>query len=91
MLNGQSLHSSGYKGENVIIAVLDGGFSSADKIESLNSLRSRNGIISTTSFVNNTNSVYSSNNHGTAVLSILAGTMFQVTLQVQLLLQNSSF
>lgn len=75
MLNGQALHDAGYKGETVLIAVLDGGFMDADRIESLNKLRSRNGIISTYDFVNNDRNVFESSTHGTAVLSILAGDM----------------
>ncbi|HLN55301.1 MAG TPA: S8 family serine peptidase [Bacteroidales bacterium] len=75
MLNGYSLHKSGFVGKNILIAVLDGGFTSADKIESLKNLRLRNGIISTYDFVNNTKFVYNANTHGTAVMSILAGDM----------------
>lgn len=73
MLNGYSLHKSGFVGKNILIAVLDGGFTSADKIESLKNLRTRNGIISTYDFVNNTKPVYNSSTHGTSVMSILAG------------------
>lgn len=73
MLNGQTLHKSGFTGKNILIAVLDGGFTSADKIESLKNLRTRNGIISTYDFVNNTKPVYNSSTHGTSVMSILAG------------------
>lgn len=75
MLNGYALHNSGFKGEGVLIAVLDGGFTAADRIESLGSLRGRNGIISTYDFVNKDDFVYSYNTHGTAVMSILAGDM----------------
>lgn len=75
MLNGQALHNAGYKGETVLIAVLDGGFTDADKIESLNNLRNRNGIVSTYDFVNQDRDVYESSTHGTAVMSILAGDM----------------
>lgn len=73
MLNGDKLHNGGYTGENILIAVLDGGFTNADNIESLENLRTRNGIINTHDFINKTEFVYNANNHGTAVLSILAG------------------
>lgn len=72
MLNGQILHEKGFKGENILIAVLDGGFTSADRIESLDHVRSRNGIIHTYDFVNRSTSVYNASTHGTAVMSILA-------------------
>lgn len=73
MLNGQSLHNSGYTGSGILIAVLDGGFIKADLISSLNDLRSRRGIRGTRDFVSGGNYVYSFHNHGTAVLSVLAG------------------
>lgn len=73
MVNGYPLHNSGYVGNNVLIAVLDGGFLNADQISSLSHLRSRKGIKYTYDFVNNSRLVYNSSTHGTAVLSILAG------------------
>ena len=73
MVNGIALHSAGFTGKDIFIAVLDGGFINADIISSLSELRSRNGIRGTHDFVNNTKSVYNTRNHGTAVLSVLAG------------------
>ena len=73
MVNGQFLHYSGYIGTGILIAVLDGGFFKADLITSLNELRARRGIKGTRDFVSGGNYVYSYHNHGTAVLSILAG------------------
>jgi subtilisin family serine protease len=75
MLNGYTLHYSGFKGDSILIAVLDGGFFNADVITSLNQLRARKGIISTYDFVLKKNTVYNSSSHGTAVLSILAGSI----------------
>jgi subtilisin family serine protease len=74
MLNGMSLHNKGYTGKGMLIAVLDGGFSNADKVRSLAALNARKGIRSTYDFVNRNPFVYSFHNHGTAVLSVLAGT-----------------
>jgi len=73
MLNGDFLHNSGFNGSGVVIAVLDGGFSSADKIYSLDKLRARSGIRGTYDFVMKSNNVYGYHYHGTAVLSVLAG------------------
>lgn len=73
MINGSGLHEMGFKGENIMIAVLDGGFINTDIISSLNSLRARNGIKKTRDFVTNNDLVYLSSTHGTAVLSVLAG------------------
>jgi hypothetical protein len=73
MLNGGALHNAGFMGEDVLIAVLDGGFTNANRIESLEGLRARNGILATYDFVNKTDYVYNASDHGTAVMSILAG------------------
>ena len=73
MINGYPIHESGYNGKTILIAVLDGGFVNVDLISSLSALRSRNGIKATYDFVRNTEFVYGFNNHGTAVMSVLAG------------------
>ncbi len=72
-LNGYTVHNSGFTGRGILIAVLDGGFLNADIISSLEILRSRNGIKATYDFVENDKSVYRYHNHGTAVMSVLAG------------------
>jgi subtilisin family serine protease len=73
IVNGNKLKNSGFDGEGMVIAVLDGGFFNADKISSLENLRNRNGIIGTYNIVGNNTSVYDFHDHGTAVLSVLAG------------------
>jgi serine protease AprX len=73
MINGYSLHNSGYDGKGILIAVLDGGFINADLISSLTALRNRTGIKATYDYVGKNKFVYSFHNHGTAVLSVLSG------------------
>ncbi|MCX6262569.1 MAG: S8 family peptidase, partial [Bacteroidia bacterium] len=73
MVNGYPLHNSGFDGKGILIAVLDGGFTNADQISSLGDLQNRKGIKATYNFVENNEFVYSFHNHGTAVLSVLAG------------------
>ena len=73
MLNGHPVHNSGFDGKGILIAVLDAGFTDADKIPSLNALHKREGIKGTYDFVKNDKFVYGYHNHGTAVLSVLAG------------------
>ena len=73
MINGSVLHTSGYNGTGMLIAVLDGGFYNTDIIPSLQHLRNRKGIKVTYDFITNNEFVYSYHNHGTAVLSVLAG------------------
>jgi len=73
MVNGSPLHNSDYNGKGILIAILDGGFINADQISSLNDLQNRNGIKATYDFVEKNEFVYGFHNHGTAVLSVLAG------------------
>ncbi len=55
------------------IAVLDAGFTGADVNSSFDHLRKTNRIKKTFDFVSNRENVYRKNNHGTAVLSCIAG------------------
>lgn len=73
MINGIRVLNSGLTGKGVLIAVIDGGFTNADLIPSLEHLRNRNGIKGTYDFVNRNEFVYAYNDHGTAVMSVLAG------------------
>lgn len=73
MLNALPVHNSGFTGEGIVIAVLDAGFSNAENITSLQTLRDRGGISGTRDFVLNDNGVFNYHYHGTAVLSVLAG------------------
>lgn len=73
MLKGFSLHYSGFTGDSILIAVLDGGFINGNSIKSLEHLRARNGIVATHDFVLAKEDVYNASSHGTAVMSILAG------------------
>jgi serine protease AprX len=75
MVNGQDVHDSGFDGKGVLIAVLDGGFINAENVSSLATLRNRKGIKGTFDFVKNDEFVYDYHNHGTAVLSVLAGSL----------------
>lgn len=78
LLNGSALHYSGFDGKGILIAVLDGGFLNGNLVSSLQHLRSRKGIKGTYDFVNNDPYVYDYHNHGTAVLSVLAGRIFGI-------------
>lgn len=73
MLNGISVHNSGFKGKGALIAVLDGGFLNADNVTSLKHLFNRTGIVATRDIVARSSFVYGYHDHGTAVLSVLAG------------------
>jgi serine protease AprX len=73
LTNGNIIHSSGYTGSGVLIAVLDAGFKNADIIPSLNHLRLRKGVVATYDFIGRSHYVYDFETHGTAVMSVLAG------------------
>ena len=73
MINAHLLHSAGFNGKGILIAVNDGGFQYADQIPSLEHLRRRKGIRATFDFVTGNKFIFDHHTHGTAVLSILAG------------------
>lgn len=68
MLSVNYLHSAGYRGEGMLIGILDGGFFNADAISGFN----RNNILGTRNYVNPAASVYDSDSHGMMVLSCIA-------------------
>ncbi|MBK9283988.1 MAG: S8 family serine peptidase [Sphingobacteriaceae bacterium] len=68
----ECLHSQGYRGQGITIAVLDAGFKNVDINPVFDSLRNRNGILGTRDFVTGGNSVYEDDNHGAMVLSCMA-------------------
>ncbi len=74
-LNGNILHLSGKTGRGITIAVIDAGFVNSDAIEALRPLRQRGGITATYDFVKRSTHLYDYHTHGTAVLSILAGSL----------------
>lgn len=72
MIAGDFLHNKGYKGENMVIAVLDAGFYNVNTLPAFDSIRNNNQILGTWDFVANDNSVFEDNAHGMMVLSTMA-------------------
>lgn len=72
MLNGDFLHEKGYKGLNIWIAVLDGGFSNLDIMPFFDSLRTNNRLLNNRDFVDEDDYVFESSSHGSQVLSTMA-------------------
>lgn len=60
-------------GKNITIAVLDAGFTDADHVNHLSHLFLNKQIVSTKDFLKNAESIYSHSEHGTEVLTFLAG------------------
>jgi subtilisin family serine protease len=73
MLKGEYLHQKGFKGQGVLIAVLDGGFYKVDKLEAFSYLRDNNRILATHNYITGLDSVYKDATHGMMVLSSMAG------------------
>ncbi len=73
MVNGHELHKLGYRGEGILIAVLDAGFEGTDMHPGFDSLRHSGRIVDTYDFVLNDDEVYHHDSHGTGVLAPLAG------------------
>ncbi|MBQ3833292.1 MAG: S8 family peptidase [Bacteroidales bacterium] len=71
--NGHLLHAEGFKGEGMLIAVTDGGFTNADQMRSLEYLRNSGRIVATRDFAYHGSTVYGHHVHGSMVLSIMAG------------------
>jgi len=67
MCNGHLLHSEGFRGEGVEIAVIDGGFNNAD----INPFFDQTKILEVKSFNHETNDPFRGNDHGANVLSLM--------------------
>jgi serine protease AprX len=71
-LNVDCIHSQGYRGQGMTIAVIDAGFNQVNVNPVFDSLRNRGGILGTRDFVAGGNSVYEDDSHGAMVLSCMA-------------------
>jgi len=67
------LHNQGFRGQNMVIAVLDAGFQQADVNPVFDSLRNENRILGTYDFVMGNTMVYEDDAHGAMVLSCISG------------------
>tara|TARA_R110002126_G_scaffold112105_1_gene250142 strand:+ start:4815 stop:6476 length:1662 start_codon:yes stop_codon:yes gene_type:complete len=73
MLKGDVLHQQGLTGEGQIIAVIDAGFPNVNTLEAFKRIRDNNQILGGYNFADRNDNFYSRNNHGTHVLSTIAG------------------
>lgn len=71
MHNGHILHQKGFLGQNMLIAVLDGGFSTFDTSSYWSTIRD-NRIICAIDVTKDSFSIYENTHHGTDVLSLMA-------------------
>ena len=71
-IKGKYLHSLGYTGQDIYIAVLDGGFSNVNTSSAYNLLFLQNRLLGTKDFVDENSDVYAEHYHGAYVLSTMA-------------------
>lgn len=72
MLNGHILHNNGYRGQGMLIAVIDAGFNNANSISGLSSMWDDNRVVLVRDIVNPASNLFEEHSHGTIVLSALA-------------------
>ncbi|PQJ78180.1 S8 family serine peptidase [Polaribacter porphyrae] len=73
MLKGDFLHKQGLTGEGQVIAVIDAGFPNVDNLDAFKRIRDNNQILGGYNFADRNTNFYTRNNHGTHVLSTIAG------------------
>ncbi|WP_308992047.1 S8 family serine peptidase [Mariniflexile litorale] len=75
MIKGDQLHLLNYTGTGMTMAVIDAGFPNVNTMSGFQRLRNANNILGTYDFVGRDNDVYTNttSNHGTLVLSTIAG------------------
>jgi len=93
MIGVNVMHDLGFKGEGMMIGILDAGFNNADKVPAFKPLFDEKRIVGTYDFVKKESSVYEDDAHGTEVLScmgaFLEGTMVGTAPKASFLLLRS--
>jgi len=72
MLNGDQMHEMGYRGQGMIIAVLDAGFIGTDTHTAFDSIWMNNQVLGTRDFVDGGEVTFTAHPHGTMVLGTMA-------------------
>lgn len=73
MLKGDQMHELGYRGQGMVIAVLDAGYDNADDLPVFDSLWNNDQILGTHDFVDGGEVTFNKHYHGTMVLSCMGG------------------
>lgn len=74
-LNGKGLHEQGFMGQGIEIGVIDAGFTNVDTNAAFDSLRLQGRLLGTKDIINPNSNIYSEDDHGAYVLSIMAGNL----------------
>lgn len=89
----EHLHQAGFQGENMLVAVFDGGFNRANELEFLKPLFAENRVLDTHDFISRNSNVYDDDSHGLNVLSIIAanqpGTMIGAAFKANFVLYRT--
>lgn len=72
MLSLDTMHMDGYRGEGVMIAVVDSGYPGVDIHTPFQALRDDGRILMEQDFITNSTNIYQFDEHGTQILSIMA-------------------
>lgn len=72
LLGVPALHAAGFRGSNIRIAVMDGGFTGTDTLPFFDSLALNGRLVVGKDFVELDTSLFESAQHGTSVLSVMA-------------------
>ena len=71
LINGVPIHEAGFKGQGMVISVLDGGFQGVDERIIFDSLWDNGRILGARDFASEENNPFSGSTHGTKVLSTM--------------------
>lgn len=72
-MNGELLHDRGFRGEGMVVAVMDGGFTNFQTITAFDSMRAEGRFLGGYDFVRDSLLDFSRMDHGSNVLSVMAG------------------
>lgn len=75
LLDATTLYLAGHRGENVWVAVMDGGFTNVDTLPFFDSVALKGRLFPGWDFVERDAAVYESAQHGTSVLSVMAANL----------------
>ena len=73
LVNGNYLHDNGYKGQGMLIAVLDAGYIGTNILPGFDSMWFSNRVVDMYNFTFHESDVFFQDNHGTEILSTMAG------------------
>jgi hypothetical protein len=74
-INGSYFHNAGYTGQGILIGVLDAGFTNVNVNHAFDSLRLQGRLLGTKDIAEPNSDIYSQDEHGADVLSIMTGNL----------------